>query len=33
MSKFTLKILIHRNKKGKIKETEYADSHLDKFKE
>ena len=33
MSKFTLKILIHRNSKGKIKETEFAESHLDKFKE
>ena len=24
MSKFTLKILIHRNSKGKVKETEFA---------
>eukprot|EP00355_Strombidium_rassoulzadegani_P008209 CAMPEP_0168615904 /NCGR_PEP_ID=MMETSP0449_2-20121227/4745_1 /TAXON_ID=1082188 /ORGANISM="Strombidium rassoulzadegani, Strain ras09" /LENGTH=249 /DNA_ID=CAMNT_0008656659 /DNA_START=15 /DNA_END=761 /DNA_ORIENTATION=- len=33
MSKFTLKVLVHRSKKGKIRQSEYGEDHLNKIKQ
>ena len=33
MATFNLKILVHRNKRGKIKKTDYGDMHLTAMKD